>query len=524
MRIDWDVPIVMDDGLTLRADVYRPVAEGRYPALVSYGPYGKGLAFQDGYKTAWEIMEREFPDTVARHDATSTRTGKSPIPRSGCRDGYVCVRVDSRGAGRSPGYLDHNNARENRDFHDCIEWAAAQAWCERQGGAERHLLLREQPVARGGAAAAASRGDLRLGRLGRLLPRRRAPRRHRVHVPQELAGDAGRHGAARARRARAEEPRHRRARLRRRDALRRGAEAEPRATCGATSSSRPLDRRLLPRAHGGPLESDRAAPLGGELGRPGTAHARQLRRLRAARPRSRNGSKCTAARTGRRSTPTTASSSRSASSIISSRARTTAGTSSRACCSRCATSTSSCSATRTNGRSRARSGRATTSISRSARSRRRRPRGAAKLEYDAHGRRRHVHDAAARARDGDHGTFGAQALPVVVDDRRRRLRGAARLRPAGPRSRVPGRARSAHADRARGGCAPRTASSTRSRACPTARGTRTTRSSRSRRARSRARRRDLADVHRRARRVTASRSRSAARTTSTKARRRCSRT
>jgi aspartate-semialdehyde dehydrogenase len=25
------------------------------------------------------------------------------------------------GAGRSPGYLDHNNARENRDFYHCIE-------------------------------------------------------------------------------------------------------------------------------------------------------------------------------------------------------------------------------------------------------------------------------------------------------------------------------------------------------------------------------------------------------------------
>jgi predicted acyl esterase len=44
MKIDWDVALVMDDGLTLRADVYRPVAKGRYPALVSYGPYGKGLA------------------------------------------------------------------------------------------------------------------------------------------------------------------------------------------------------------------------------------------------------------------------------------------------------------------------------------------------------------------------------------------------------------------------------------------------------------------------------------------------
>ena len=65
MRIDWDVPIPMDDGIVLRADVYRPVAEGKYPALMSYGPYGKGLAFQDGYKTAWEIMARENPDALA---------------------------------------------------------------------------------------------------------------------------------------------------------------------------------------------------------------------------------------------------------------------------------------------------------------------------------------------------------------------------------------------------------------------------------------------------------------------------
>ena len=42
MRIDWDVPITLDDGLVLRADVFRPIADGRYSAIVSYGPYGKG--------------------------------------------------------------------------------------------------------------------------------------------------------------------------------------------------------------------------------------------------------------------------------------------------------------------------------------------------------------------------------------------------------------------------------------------------------------------------------------------------
>ena len=133
MRIDWDVPITMDDGLVLRADVFRPVTEGKYPALVSYGPYGKGLAFQDGYKTAWEIMCRENPDAVAG-STNKYQNWEVVDPEKWVPDGYVCVRVDSRGAGRSPGYLCHNDARENKDFHDCIEWAAAQPWCSGKVG------------------------------------------------------------------------------------------------------------------------------------------------------------------------------------------------------------------------------------------------------------------------------------------------------------------------------------------------------------------------------------------------------
>lgn len=133
MRIDWDVPIPMDDGIVLRADVFRPFQEGRYPALVSYGPYGKGLAFQDGYKTAWEIMCRENPDAVS---GTTNKYANWEVvdPEKWVPSGYVCVRVDSRGAGRSPGYLNHNNARENRDFYNCIEWTAAQPWCSGKVG------------------------------------------------------------------------------------------------------------------------------------------------------------------------------------------------------------------------------------------------------------------------------------------------------------------------------------------------------------------------------------------------------
>jgi predicted acyl esterase len=100
---------------------------------VSYGPYGKGLAFQDGYKTAWEIMCRENPDAVS--GTTNQHANWEVVdPEKWVPDGYACVRVDSRGAGRSPGYLNHNNARENRDFYNCIEWTAAQPWCSGKVG------------------------------------------------------------------------------------------------------------------------------------------------------------------------------------------------------------------------------------------------------------------------------------------------------------------------------------------------------------------------------------------------------
>jgi len=64
LRIDWDVPIKVDDGLVLRADVYRPDAEARYPVILTYGPYAKGLSFQEGYPSAWQRMVAEHPDVA----------------------------------------------------------------------------------------------------------------------------------------------------------------------------------------------------------------------------------------------------------------------------------------------------------------------------------------------------------------------------------------------------------------------------------------------------------------------------
>ena len=62
MQIDWDVPIEMDDGLILKADVYRPITDGKYPVIMSYGPYGKGLSFQEGYPGQWNKMINAHSD------------------------------------------------------------------------------------------------------------------------------------------------------------------------------------------------------------------------------------------------------------------------------------------------------------------------------------------------------------------------------------------------------------------------------------------------------------------------------
>lgn len=128
MRIEWDVPLEMDDGTVLRADLFRPPDEtGKYPVLVTYGPYGKGLPFQEGYPDQWEIMVRKYPE-VASGSTNRYQNWEVPDPEKWVPRGYACLRVDSRGAGRSPGRMDFFSPRETQDLYQCIEWAAAQPW------------------------------------------------------------------------------------------------------------------------------------------------------------------------------------------------------------------------------------------------------------------------------------------------------------------------------------------------------------------------------------------------------------
>jgi len=127
MRIEWDVPIEMDDGNVLRADVFRPKGKGRYPVIMSHGPYAKGLSFQEGYETAWNIMIDNFPE-VAEGTTNKYANWEVVDPEKWVPDGYVVIRVDSRGSGRSPGVVDVRSPRETQDFYNCIEWAGVQPW------------------------------------------------------------------------------------------------------------------------------------------------------------------------------------------------------------------------------------------------------------------------------------------------------------------------------------------------------------------------------------------------------------
>jgi hypothetical protein len=127
MRIMWHVPIEMDDGLVLRADVFRPVEDGHYPVILTYGVYAKGLAFQDGYPMQWEKMVTDHPE-ILQGSTNKYQNWEVTDPERWVPHGYAMVRVDSRGAGWSPGFMDCNSPREIDDLYQCIEWAGTQPW------------------------------------------------------------------------------------------------------------------------------------------------------------------------------------------------------------------------------------------------------------------------------------------------------------------------------------------------------------------------------------------------------------
>ena len=127
MIIERDLPVPMDDGLVLRADVYRPDTTAPVPVIMTHGPYGKGVMYQEHYKLMWDWLVKEHPDLLPG-STRSYLTWETVDPATWVPWGYAVVRVDSRGAGRSPGYLDIFSPRETLDYYHAIEWAGTQPW------------------------------------------------------------------------------------------------------------------------------------------------------------------------------------------------------------------------------------------------------------------------------------------------------------------------------------------------------------------------------------------------------------
>ena len=97
--VERDVPIPMRDGAVMRADIYRPKTEGRFPVLVESSAYERG-------------------------NSTDIRMGTHTffVPR-----GYVFIIRNTRGRYTSEGEFDLCKWERN-DGYDTVEWAAAQPW------------------------------------------------------------------------------------------------------------------------------------------------------------------------------------------------------------------------------------------------------------------------------------------------------------------------------------------------------------------------------------------------------------
>jgi uncharacterized protein len=103
-----DVAVLMRDGVELMVDVYRPAAEGRFPALLAFSPYPRQI---QNLRAPLGFVEAGASDFF--------------VPR-----GYVHVIANARGTSGSGGEWGLLDRRERDDLFDLVEWIAAQPWCD----------------------------------------------------------------------------------------------------------------------------------------------------------------------------------------------------------------------------------------------------------------------------------------------------------------------------------------------------------------------------------------------------------
>ncbi len=125
-----DVEIPLRDGSYVCADVFRPADAGEYPVVMNKGFYGK--SFDHGCicddQTALQKERLEDRYFSGNPDGLQYENHESVDSAVWVPNGYVCIRVDSRGVGKSPGLQSPFSVQQAEDYYDAIEWAATQPW------------------------------------------------------------------------------------------------------------------------------------------------------------------------------------------------------------------------------------------------------------------------------------------------------------------------------------------------------------------------------------------------------------
>jgi predicted acyl esterase len=123
-----DVFVTMRDGVRVAIDVFRPRAEGRYPALVSISGYGKDVQTR---------LERPLPLSPQRGNG-GQEAGDTDF---WVKRGYVHVIVDARGSGKSEGeYSFHGTRRATGRCRDG-GMGGSPALVQRQGRHAGHVVI-----------------------------------------------------------------------------------------------------------------------------------------------------------------------------------------------------------------------------------------------------------------------------------------------------------------------------------------------------------------------------------------------
>lgn len=120
---DRDIAIPMRDGITLRADVFRPTGSEKVPALLCWSPYGKTGA---GMQSLNMVPNRAgIPESAL----SGYEKFEAPDPAEWVPRAYAIVNIDARGVYDSEGDARFNGVAEGEDGYDTIEHLATLDWC-----------------------------------------------------------------------------------------------------------------------------------------------------------------------------------------------------------------------------------------------------------------------------------------------------------------------------------------------------------------------------------------------------------